>query len=107
MVRPCVDAEFNVSRLDASLDNEVKMMCSFLSKNQVARHQIMEVHQQGVRTRKAVDAARAALVRRFGVCCRRGSAEGFVIPVLTKLDRLTECLDESVPLATVPLVMKK
>ena len=84
-------------------------MCSILSKDQVARHQNMAVHQQGLRTRKAFDAARAGLARRFGACCRRGSAEGFVIPVPTKLDRLTECLAESVPLETDetdPSIMK-
>ena len=51
--------------------------------------------------------ARAGLARRFGACCRRGSAKGFVIPVFTKLERLTECLDESVLLASAPLVRKK
>ena len=67
----------------------------------------MEVHQQGLKTRKAFDAARAGLARRFGACCRRGSAEGFVIPLFTKLDRLTEFLDESVSLASAPSVMKE
>ena len=107
MVRPCVDAEFTVSRLDVAVDNEVKIMCSILSKDQVARQQIMEVHQQGLKARKYVNAARAGLARRFGACCRRGSAEGFVIPVLTKLDRLTEFLDESVDLWSEPRRMKK
>ena len=46
MVRPCVDAEFTVLRLDVAVDNEVKMMCSIASQAQVARQQIMEVHQQ-------------------------------------------------------------
>ena len=67
----------------------------------------MQVHQRGSSTRKAFDAARVGLARRFGACCRRGSAEGFVIPVLSKLDRLTEFLDEFVSLAAAPWVKKK
>ena len=73
MVRLCVDADFNVSRLDVAVDNEVKMMCSALARDQVARQQIMQMHQQCLRMRKAFDAARAGLARRFGACCRRGS----------------------------------
>ena len=67
----------------------------------------MNVHQQGLKTRRAFDAARAGLARRFGLCCHRDSAEGFVIPVLTQLNRLTEFLDESVDLATEPCRVKK
>ena len=65
------------------------------------------MHQRGLRTRRVLAAARVDFSRRFRACCRRGSAEVFAIPVLTKLDRLTEFLDESVSLATAPFVIKK
>ena len=96
-------SEVNVSRLDVAVDSEVKMMCSTLSTDDAARIQIMQVHQRRLRTRRVFDAARVVLAR----CRRRFSAEGFAIPVLTKLDRLTEFLDESVSLVTALFAMNK
>ena len=58
-------------------------------------------------SRSLLNTARENLARRFGACCRRGSAEGFVNPVLDKLGRLTELRSESASVATLPLVRTK
>ena len=87
MVRPCIDVEFNVSHLDIGVDDEVKMFCATLARDRAACQQIMRVHRQSEVSRSVLNTARDNLACRFGACCRRGSAEGFVNPVLDKLGR--------------------
>ena len=50
----------------------------------------MRLHRHGEELRSVLNTARENQARRFGAYFRRGSAEGFVNPVLNKLGRLTE-----------------
>eukprot|EP00973_Karenia_brevis_P085792 11901816-Karenia_brevis.AAC.1 len=86
MVRPCIDVDFNVSHLGDGVDREVKMFCATLAGNRAACQQIKRVHQQSEAERSELNAVCENLAPLFGACCRRGSAEGFVHPVLDKLD---------------------
>eukprot|EP00973_Karenia_brevis_P001519 206597-Karenia_brevis.AAC.1 len=63
----------------------------------------MRVHRQSEVSRSVLNTARDNLARRFGARCRRGSAEGFMNPVLDKLGRLTEFRSEFASVATLPL----
>ena len=54
----------------------------------------MLLHRQSEDRRSVLNTAREDLARRFGACCRPGSAAGFVNPVLDKLGRLQEFRDE-------------
>ena len=96
-----------MSHLDIGVDDEVKMFCATLARDRAACQQIMRVHRQSEVSRSVLNTARENLARRFGACCRRGSVEGFLNPVLDKMGRLTEFRSESVSVATLPLVRTK
>ena len=95
MVRPCIDVDFKESLLHNNADDEVKMFCKTLAKDHAACQQIMLLHRLSENLRSVLNTAREDLARRFGACCRRGSAEGFVNLVLDKLGRLHEFRSQS------------
>eukprot|EP00973_Karenia_brevis_P011677 1581097-Karenia_brevis.AAC.1 len=65
------------------------MFCASLARDAAACQQLKQVHQQNEASLAEANVARHNLTRLFGACCRRGSTEGFVNPVLEKLHRLT------------------
>eukprot|EP00973_Karenia_brevis_P058992 8213821-Karenia_brevis.AAC.1 len=79
------------------------MFCATLAENHAACQQIKSVHRQSEADHCELNAVRENLARLFGACCRRGSVEGFVNPVLGKLDHLTEFRSEPVFVATLPM----
>eukprot|EP00973_Karenia_brevis_P070427 9790338-Karenia_brevis.AAC.1 len=62
------------------------MFCATLAGNRAACQELKWAHRPNEASRSESNAVRENLARLFGACCRRGSAEGFVNPVLEKLD---------------------
>eukprot|EP00973_Karenia_brevis_P058006 8074945-Karenia_brevis.AAC.1 len=78
------------------------MFCATLAGDGAACHQLKQVREQNEASLSESNAARHNLARLFGACFCRGSAEGFVNPVLDKLHCLTEFRSEPASVATIP-----
>ena len=94
MVVPCIKADFMESLLPMDADNEVKKFCKTLAKDPAVCKEIMDLYRESEDLRADFNTAREDLARRFGACCRLGSAAGFVDPLLDKLGRLHEFRSE-------------
>ena len=95
MVVPCIKTNFMEWLLPMGTDNEVKKFCKTLARDPAVCKEIMDLYRESEDLRAAFNTAREDLARRFGACCRLGSAAGFVDPLLDKLGRLHEFRSEN------------